>query len=559
MVALTPTVHAKINGTDAVFVADSGAFFSTLTTGSAARFHLTLGPAPVNIVGVGGEARVWLAKVDTFTIINRDIPRVPFLVTGNDLGSGIVGLLGQNLLHIGDVEYDLANGAIRLVNAKGDCKKASLAYWANAKGQPYSMIEIESGSQGSPHTRAVVYVNGKKMRAMFDSGAAVSVLTLAAAKRAGVTPQTSGVVYDGESYGIGTRVAATYIAPFDSFKIGDEEVQHTKLRIGGLDLDEEDMLIGADFFLSHRLLVASSQRRLYFTYNGGPVFNLTATPAAGAAAAGSAAATTGGEAVAGETSLDAAAYARRGAAETSRHDYEHAIADLTRACELAPTQADYFYERGRANEATRHGDLALADYDRAVTLRPDDVPALLARATLHAARHDATAVVVADLDTIDRTAPKQDEVRLALAELYQQVGNSGAAIAEYGYWINSHNRDEIGMAEALNARCWTRALAGTELEQALDDCDRAVRIRANRADILDSRGLVHLRMGHYDKAISDYDAALRLAPKIVWSLYGRGIAKLRTGQTAAGQADIAAAVALSPDIAKEAEDYGIKP
>jgi hypothetical protein len=39
-----------------------------------------------------------------------------------------------------------------------------------------------------------------------------------------------------------------------------------------------DMLIGADFFLSHRIYVANSQRKLYFTYNGGPVFNLTAEP-----------------------------------------------------------------------------------------------------------------------------------------------------------------------------------------------------------------------------------------------------------------------------------------
>lgn len=40
------------------------------------------------------------------------------------------------------------------------------------------------------------------------------------------------------------------------------------------------MLIGADFFLSHRIYVASSQGKLYCTYNGGPVFDLAATRAA---------------------------------------------------------------------------------------------------------------------------------------------------------------------------------------------------------------------------------------------------------------------------------------
>ena len=35
------------------------------------------------------------------------------------------------------------------------------------------------------------------------------------------------------------------------------------------------MLIGADFLRAHRVLVSHSQRKMYFTYVGGPVF---ATP-----------------------------------------------------------------------------------------------------------------------------------------------------------------------------------------------------------------------------------------------------------------------------------------
>jgi hypothetical protein len=63
----------------------------------------------------------------------------------------------------------------------------------------------------------------------------------------------------------------TWIAPFASFRIGDEEIRNTHLRIGDTGLRDVDMLIGADFFLSHRIYVASSQHKLYFTYNGGPV------------------------------------------------------------------------------------------------------------------------------------------------------------------------------------------------------------------------------------------------------------------------------------------------
>jgi hypothetical protein len=33
-----------------------------------------------------------------------------------------------------------------------------------------------------------------------------------------------------------------------------------------------DMLLGADFLRSHRVLIAHSQRKIYFTYAGGAVF-----------------------------------------------------------------------------------------------------------------------------------------------------------------------------------------------------------------------------------------------------------------------------------------------
>jgi tetratricopeptide (TPR) repeat protein len=115
------------------------------------------------------------------------------------------------------------------------------------------------------------------------------------------------------------------------------------------------------------------------------------------------------------------------------------------------------------------------------------------------------------------------------------------------------------MAGVLNTRCWEGALAEQALEQALADCNAALKLRPNAAAFLDSRGLVYLRLGNYDKAIKDYDAALKINPKVVWSLYGRGLARLRSGQSAAGQADLAAAAALQPKIAARASKFGLTP
>jgi tetratricopeptide (TPR) repeat protein/predicted aspartyl protease len=571
MEGMRPLVHAAINGKDALFIADSGAFFSMLTPAAAREFSLRLDPAPfgLNLEGIGGKAEVWQTKVQKFTIFGVDLPGVPFLVAGNDLGNGAIGLLGQNVFRLGDVDYDLANGMISIMRTHGDCQKASLAYWANAKDQPYSEIVIDFPSPQNPHTTGVAYVNGSKIRVMFDTGAYTSTLALAAAKRAGVTPDSPGVTPGGTSTGIGRRAVRTWIAPFASFRIGDEEIRNTHLRIGEELVLGSDMLIGADFFLSHHVLVASSQHKLYFTYNGGPVFNLTNAPvrapapteagAADGAKPSEPAPAQGAAQPAEPEQLDAAGYARRGSASASRRDYARALADLTRAIELDPAQPDYFYERGRAYASDNQGDKALEDFGQAIKLKSDDVPALLARAELRTRRNDPTDTISPDLDAADRAAPKQGDMRLELGGLYQRVRNYAAAIAQYDDWVGSHNLDDIQMPRARHARCRARALIGQALDQALDDCNFAVRRDSKVAAYLDARGLVYLRQGRYDKAVTDYDAALALNPKIAWSLYGRGLAKRHLNQVAAGDADVAAATALFPKIAEEAASHGIGP
>jgi tetratricopeptide (TPR) repeat protein/predicted aspartyl protease len=580
MIGLRPLVHAQINGTDALFVLDSGAFYSSLTPAAAAQYRLPQKAAPqgLTVYGVGGSTRPSVATVKTFTLASQPIHDIEFLVLGNDVGNGAAGLLGQNVLRIGDLEYDLANGVIRFVHAE-DCKGAMLAYWA-AAGADYSMMDIEATTTLQSHTRGVGYVNGKEVRVTFDTGASVSTLSLEAAKRAGVTPESPGVVSGGWMHGIGREYEQTWIAPFASFRLGDEEIHNTKLRIGALGRDA-DMLIGADFFLSHHIYVASGQRKLFFTYNGGPVFNLSTTPvpASAAAAASSAeAATAPGlpatstqPAVAGAGAaaaipgiqpaapLEATALARRGSASAARHDYEHALADLNRACELAPGDASCFYERGLAHWGNKQPDLALADFSEAIRLRPDDVQSLVARARLRASRHDPGDTVAADLDAADRAAPKESDARLVMGDLYQYARQYPAAVVQYSKWIESHPDEDADLPLALNGRCWSRAQWGEQLEQALADCDRVLKRYPKAAPVLDSRGLVHLRQGSYDKAIADYDAALRLQPKIAWSLYGRGLAKLRKGLAGDGQADIAAATALDPKITETAGKQGIGP
>lgn len=583
-----PTITAQINGTDALFTLDSGAFWSMLTPAAAEQYklHTDRNRVPgLYVQGVGGRVDAAVATVGTFTIFDVPIHNVDFIVGGSDPGRGTLGLLGQNVLRLADVEYDLAQGTLRLFRAKG-CKRTDLAYWVKP-GNPYSLMDIEAATALFPHTVGTAYLNGAKIRVTFDTGASSSIVGLRAAAKAGIKPGAPGVEPAGNDTGLGRRWVETWIATFPSLKIGDEEIRNARLRFG--DLGQLDMLLGADFFLSHRIYVASSQGKLYFTYNGGPVFNLASStiaaksteghsqPESGATSASSsmpelsphgASLADGGSTSAGAGApglspassdvvapADAAGFARRGAAFASRHDFEHALQDFNRACELAPNEASYYYQRGLVRYSVRQPEEGASDIDQAIRLKPDYVDALVAHAQIQLSKH-ATTEAVADLDTVDRVAPKGANMRLRLASLYEDADRLPATIAQLDLWIPAHSQD-VRLPQALNERCWARALLGQELDRALRDCNAGLRLDAHSRTLLDSRGLVHLRRGDLDKSIADYDAALKINPRVAWSLYCRGVAKLRAGKIEEGEADMAAAAAIDPHLAKRAKQYGI--
>ena len=575
MVGMRPLVTAKINDVDVQFLVDSGAFYSMLSAASAAQLKLKISsaPFPLRVTGVHGTTNVSIATVKTFALAGVRMQNVDFLVGGSDIGQGSIGLLGQNILHVGDVEYDLGQGAVRMLRAQ-DCSKAMLGYWVGAS-TPYSVIDIgpeaplsrpSTGSLIPQKTRQLstpigrAYVNGAEIRVEFDTGATASILSLKAAARAGIKPDSPGVVSAGVSYGNRRNTSfTTYIAPFSSFRIGEEEIKNTRLRIGDFELPDVDMVIGADFFLSHRIYVANSQHKLYFTYNGGHVFNLdtgsrhVTEPAADGAPQE--------PSKAGAAVEDAADYARRGAAFASRREFDQALSALTRACELAPDNPAYLYQRGVVYWQMKRPPLAMADFDQALKLKPDALRALMARAQLLLERGDKV-LAAADLDAADAIAPKEADERYQMALGYEGADRLASAVAQFSLWIESH-ADDVRLPHALNARCWIRALGGSDLTLALKDCNAALN-RADKssqfyAEVADSRGLVFLRMGAYDKSIADYDASLNIYAKNAWSLYGRGIDKRRKQANSAGDADIAQATAVWPQIAEEFSRRGIVP
>ena len=215
------------------------------------------------------------------------------VITAGALGHGSVdGVLGEDLLSRTDLELDLANGKARMIVAR-NCKGDQVVYWNKA----YSVTPMLPVNSGDP-VMVEVGLNRARIRAEIDSGAGATVATLGAASAAGVRPTSIGVRSVGRSGGVGDHPVETYRALFQTFAFGDETIKNADIRLADLfrddsevklgsrlahpvDVDFPEMLLGADFLMSHRVYIARQQRAVYVSYVGGPVFEDPTAPSAG--------------------------------------------------------------------------------------------------------------------------------------------------------------------------------------------------------------------------------------------------------------------------------------
>ncbi|MGH7023301.1 MAG: aspartyl protease family protein [Caulobacteraceae bacterium] len=269
MQGLRPTVPAKVDGAAARFVLDSGDYESWMTPAAAARLGLkaTLAMSDYRIQGAGGSP---MTTAKTLALGGVAFKAVPFEIDDDSLGNNIDGDIGQKLLKVADVDYDFHDGLVRLMRPQ-DCGDEPLAYWLKP-GQTFGVAKLTSGGVYGTEATATGSLNGVPVTVGFSTGDAVSILTLDAAKRAGISLRDPGVVTSGTISWDGNPVQI-WIVPVKSFAFAGEEVRDTSLRVTSADITGYDLMLGTDYFLSHHVFFANSQHKLYVTYVGGPVFS----------------------------------------------------------------------------------------------------------------------------------------------------------------------------------------------------------------------------------------------------------------------------------------------
>jgi predicted aspartyl protease len=264
-----PVITARINGVEARLELHSYSFFSVLPTQAAAKFALERKAAPADLsVRQGGkQVDPKVGRAAHFELAGLDIDNADFLLTdGFGDNFRLDGLLGQNILSSFDVEYDLARNVVRLFRPEG-CERVMLAYWTKAD---YSEVFLDHMEPGQWFTGFQVKLNGRELRARLTTTNSQTQVSLAAAALAGVTPGGPGVSPAASpSSGDAPK---TWSAPFDRLVVGREEFRGVPLSIDNQRSAPPVLWLGLDFLLTHRVFVANSQEKMYFTPNPGAVF-----------------------------------------------------------------------------------------------------------------------------------------------------------------------------------------------------------------------------------------------------------------------------------------------
>ncbi|MCX5792979.1 MAG: tetratricopeptide repeat protein [Elusimicrobia bacterium] len=196
--------------------------------------------------------------------------------------------------------------------------------------------------------------------------------------------------------------------------------------------------------------------------------------------------------------------------------YEQAIADYTKALEIAPeagdTTAGIYWRRGETRFVLKQYAPALEDYNSSLRLLPGQPGVYVRRGMtlFELARYEAAA---ADLSTALKLAPASVD-RL---KAYYWLGNCGFRLNRY--------------------------------EQAARDFGKAAELSPDSALIRNNHGAALLSLGRYDEAEAEFSAAVQLSPQFADAYLNRGRVRFIAKRYGPAIEDFSKAAALAPNSA----------
>ena len=239
-----PLVIAEINSHPASLVLDTGSNVTMLSGKAANRLGVAWDEdAPLPVTGAGGTADAFAATIPSLAL-GGDVASDVEVLMAQGLPPMIDGVLGIDVLTDYGVDLDVPHRRLVLYRARS-CSDA-LPPWT----VPFT--RLPANQQQSGHLLTPVELAGRPLSGLLDTGAAGTVVRLAAAWDADVTEATLRAYPARRAYSLDGN--------------GVDVLEQPVVYVADLPPFAEDLVIGGDYLAT---------RRVWFSFRTGQVFVTT--------------------------------------------------------------------------------------------------------------------------------------------------------------------------------------------------------------------------------------------------------------------------------------------
>ncbi len=232
--------------------------------------------------------------------------------------------------------------------------------------------------------------------------------------------------------------------------------------------------------------------------------------------------------------------------------------------------ADDFFERGNAHQSFGNNDAAIRDYESALKVNPNYLPAITAlrdpkQKTISRESYrfsmksglcfefsnsaldklnngDATGAIFS-INNALRLEPNEADAYYIRAMAEESLDRYEEAIKDYNHVIRINPYNNVIV---YNERGSAKGYLGRN-EEAIEDYDQAIRIKPNYADAYINRGNAKKKLGRNEEAIKDYDHAIQIKSDDAYAYFNRGSAKGHLGRYEEAIKDLDQAIRIKSD------------
>ncbi|OYW03426.1 MAG: hypothetical protein B7Z58_03760 [Acidiphilium sp. 37-64-53] len=256
-----PIVRARMNGLPVDIMIDTGGAFSSVTPSVATALNLPVEASKSLLVaGAGGSTFTSVATVRDFQLGAARGSKIllPVLALSDHKlpdGRHLGGLIGNDILRYYDIDIDLPAQQVFLVDTF-DC--GTIVPWSGA------LHPVDFGKAGNGAPKFPVTLDGHRLTAILDTGAASSFLSEYLFHASGLAAEHPQIVGERKYSGVGNQIFIAKLYRFKTLIFGGLVWHHPIIAVGGhLAQIDNRLVIGDNLTARHEIYISNTTDQLF--------------------------------------------------------------------------------------------------------------------------------------------------------------------------------------------------------------------------------------------------------------------------------------------------------